>query len=425
MKRLAFICTGITVFFLLFTYSVSAATIEIFDVKAKKTEIDRGEVFEAQLQTAEINENMTINLVFDGTEYLPADGGGACRSDNGLFMGWIEDGEYPVARILCTMPFDAPKNPEIIELIAYQFRDCDNGETRCSEVTSSKVITLRQDPETTPEPDDPDSTPEAEVTPESGEEIRERIEKEKPILEAILETLFGGTGDTDMGDEEDTDPDPGEEDTGEEPPDTEPPTNISFADCKKHKSPTLQYTCQLYNEIKQKCTTYSAGQVLPENKACLNKVTAFGPNARANAIVNANQDYALKHPKPCPNGLPNRSRGYQCMGFAQNAWMALHDDSSYNVFSGLNGIGAQLIQDSDVQSRFRAYPISECKNIAKVGEPIWFGYEYHITIGSFTSSDKREIEVYEGNSDYCGTVNTRKMGTGSPLTHCFMPKDLQ
>ncbi len=421
MKKLAFICTGITVILLAFSSTVSAATIEIFDVKAKKTVLERGEVFEAQLQTAEINENMTINLVFDGAEYLPADGGGACRSDNGLFLGWIEDGEHPVARILCTMPLDAPENPQKIELVAYQFRDCDDGGTRCSMVTSSQVITLKEDEE-----EDSDETPEANITPDTGEDIRERIEKEKPILEALLESLFGGRSGDSNDEEENNDAEDGNEDENlEEPPETQPPTTISFADCKRHSSPTLKYTCQLYNEIKQKCTTYKPGQVLPENKACLNKVTALGPNARANAIVNADQDYSLAHPNPCPNGQPNRSRGYQCMGFAQNAWMALHDDSSYNVFSGLNGVGAQLIADGDVQSRFRAYPISECKNVAKVGEPIWFGYEFHITIGSFTSSDKREIEVYEGNFDYCGTVNTRKMGTGWPLTHCFMPKDLQ
>lgn len=415
-------------FFILSPPITLAQTIKIYDVKAKKTILKRGETFEAQLQADSINENMTINIVINGNEYFGSSGGGACRSDsteNGedLFLGWIEDGEHPVARILCTIPYSLDSTVKTVELIAYQFRDCNNGGSRCSEVKSSTPLTI--------EAMDPSISPPQKA--ETSEDIAERISNEKPLVQQVLEMIFKSatststnTATTEAEQNSDTSP---QEDTEIPTPTSVPseqaPSTVTNTDCKSHSSPSLQFVCQVYKDIVDKCTTLKPGQVLPENRECLNAVASLRPNAKANMKENAKIQFFAGEGIKCPVGPAGYSRGLQCMGFAQATWADLNGDTTSNPFMGkLEPQGT--LNKSDILAKFNQYPIAQCKTVAQVGQPIWFIYTFHISVGSFIDNTKNVVEIYEGNSDYCGTVNKRNLGVnGSKITHCLIPKNLQ
>lgn len=418
MNRHVFSIIAVVFLLLSVSPSVLAATIPNYKVEAMKTNLKRGEVFEARLESDSINENMTINLVFDGTEYFASGGGGACRSDNGMFLGWMEDGEHPIARILCTVPTDLPKTVTKVEMIAYQFRECDGGAERCSEVKSSQTFTLE------PIPDD-----QKEATPSADTEgtIRLRI---KDVFDQLFKDYQGWDS---AGD--DTGNDDGSGDNGNNGGNnggnTNPPAEVTNADCKRHSSASLQYTCQVYADLKRVCTQYKPGQVMPENRVCVRSASSVPPNAQSNQFVNAGYDYDLTQYGisgiRCPAGGANRSRGLQCMGFAQSVFGALKNDMSdgSNPFMGV-GAPQGLVNDGDIRQHFDVVPLSSCKSQVQAGKPIWFIWGFHIAIGAFMGESKDTIEFYEGNFDYCGTVNYRKENAnGSGVTHCLIPKTLQ
>jgi hypothetical protein len=152
------------VFFPSFSY---AANVQISGVLSAKTQLSRGEVFEVQ-----------VAAVINGSEYFGSNGGGACRSDSGLFIGWIQ-GIPMIARFGCTVPTDIAKGATI-ELVAYQFRNCDNGEITCSRVKSTQKFSLLEEDSVQP-------------TPESSENIEGRIQEKKPALLILFEALFKGS----------------------------------------------------------------------------------------------------------------------------------------------------------------------------------------------------------------------------------------
>lgn len=177
MKKLLSIITFIFSL-VLFPLSSHAANVQISGVLSAKTQLSRGEVFEVQVAADAENENTTANLVINGAEYFGSNGGGACRSDSGLFIGWIQ-GDPMIARFGCTVPTDIAKGATI-ELVAYQFRNCDNGEATCSRVKSTQKFTLLEDATVQP-------------TPESSENIEGRIQEKKSTLLILFEALFRGT----------------------------------------------------------------------------------------------------------------------------------------------------------------------------------------------------------------------------------------
>ncbi|MCX7996955.1 MAG: hypothetical protein N2691_04385 [Patescibacteria group bacterium] len=143
-------------------------------VETQTTEAKRGDVFESRLTARAKSEDLGVNLVINGVEYLGDLGGGACRSDNGSFLGWNESGENPVARVLCTIPMDTPKDATV-ELIGFQFRNCDgpvatDGGKRCSVVRASRSIRVTDGIDS----DDKDATGSAEVK-DSSESVFQRI----------------------------------------------------------------------------------------------------------------------------------------------------------------------------------------------------------------------------------------------------------
>jgi hypothetical protein len=180
MRRLFLIgiCVVTIVFFL--PHISQAASFQIIGVLSAKTQLTRGEVFEVQVAASQENEDTTANLVINGKEYFANDGGGACRSDNGLFLGWIQ-GNPMAARIGCTVPTDTPKGATV-ELIAYQFRNCPNGATKCNEVKGTQKLTLNEEDktnDTTPKPTD------------SSQDIGDRINQKKSVMMIIFEAMFG------------------------------------------------------------------------------------------------------------------------------------------------------------------------------------------------------------------------------------------
>lgn len=141
----------------------------------------RGAVFESRLTVTRQGEDFATNLLVNGEEYFGDSGGGACRSDNGAFLGWTEEDGKPVARILCTIPRNIPRNAKIA-LIGFQFRNCEgprsaDGARRCHVVQAAGNIELLEDEG-------------------SGSQNSSRIETDPSdqILARILNELFGRRG---------------------------------------------------------------------------------------------------------------------------------------------------------------------------------------------------------------------------------------
>jgi hypothetical protein len=400
--------------------SVYAETTKLIDVKAKKTTLVRGNILEVQIVAEKINENTTANFVFDGKEYFADGGGGACRSDNGTFIGWIEDTTYPIARIICTIPMDVPKGVKTVELIAYQFRECDNGEERCSLVKSSQTFTLE------------DLKDDEETTPENEETIRDKVTKEKGEIQELLEILFDqykNPRENEDGNDEGDGNDSG--DSGNTPttaPAEPPPTTIN-TDCNKFTDPIMKYTCQVQSEIKQVCTQYGVGQVLPENRICIDSVTSLTSNAKAIMKENAKLDYNLRPfgvntRVQCPVGPAYHSRGLQCMGFAQGIFSAVKNNmpASKNPFYCCN-VPPETVGSARIKEHFTQSTLSQCRAQVKKGEAVWFIWPFHIAIGSFLGDSGNTVQIYEGNFDYCGTTKTRNIDASAQgVTHCLIPK---
>lgn len=153
---------------------VLASNVTIESVSTDAGRVRRGDVFITEVKTDRITPDVTSNLVIDGEEYFGNEGGGACRSDGELFIGWDnEDDPNPIVEIACTIPRDISDDAEI-SLIAYQFRNCEEGEDRCSVVEGSADFRL-VDRSSNPEDND------------SSEDIAQRI------LEALMD-LFRSRG---------------------------------------------------------------------------------------------------------------------------------------------------------------------------------------------------------------------------------------
>lgn len=201
-KQLVFSFIFLLLFFL--PARIFAADYSITSVKAAKTKLVRGETFAGQVTVDKVNEDTITNLVINGKEYFGSSGGGACRSDkttiglsptpfNGntvtgskketvLFLGWIKGSNPPVAVIGCTLPKDTPKNAQI-ELIAYQFRNCEDGSNRCGLIKSTQTFTVDEENSNDP-------------TSDSSQEIAERIAGQKNnVLKDLLVRIFGGSTD--------------------------------------------------------------------------------------------------------------------------------------------------------------------------------------------------------------------------------------
>ncbi len=192
--------------------------IEVIQVSTNTREARRGDVFESRLEVSAENEDVSTNLVINGEEYFGDEGGGACRSDGQLFGGWLtpeEDAvENPTARVMCTIPLDTPDGAEI-ELIGFQFRNCDgdeapDGSVRCKVVKAAQMITLMED-------DDPEEGEDGGENEETGEREDSSEQIEGRILEKVLQILFsensgsardGENGDNETGNEEDTESNP-------------------------------------------------------------------------------------------------------------------------------------------------------------------------------------------------------------------------
>jgi hypothetical protein len=124
--------------------------ITIFSVRNLVTEAKRGDVFETRLTVSQETPDVATNLLINGKEYFAPGGGGACRSDGDLFIGWDTSGENPTVRILCTIPRNVPSGATI-EVVGFRFRNCDgpvqeDKTVRCNVKKSTTPIKLIDDP---------------------------------------------------------------------------------------------------------------------------------------------------------------------------------------------------------------------------------------------------------------------------------------
>ncbi|MCX7996199.1 MAG: hypothetical protein N2691_00360 [Patescibacteria group bacterium] len=398
-----------------FPPSVSAATISLFDVRANTTDLRRGLVFEVQVKASEISENLTANLVFDGKEYFAPGGGGACRSDSGLFLGWIEGEGEPIARIACTVPLSVPKDTKTVELIAYQFRGCDNGADRCSQLKSSQTFTLRDE--------DFDK-----VATEESDKIRDRIKKEVPKLTDIIAILWPRSGGSSGNDNNAGDG--GSEETGDDSSSTggsgsessqEAGPPVSAETCKQYADGWFRYVCQVWTEIQANCN----GQVLPENRMqCINSLPSLRnkPNTKQYMMDNASMEY-------CARGIC--SRGLQCMGWAQGMYSALRNDlpKTQNPFWGV-GWPQDAIGKSAINAVFTTRTWDQCRQQVKPGQIMWVIYSLHIGIAQFEDANRSYYTLIDANTGsksssgwFKGEVDRRSLSASSSWrpTHCLVP----
>lgn len=406
-------------------HAAYAQDIRLIDVRSTTTDLRRGMVFEVQVKASEVNEHTTANLVFDGVEYIAPGGGGACRSDSGLFLGWIEGEDYPIARIACTVPVAIPKDIQRVELIAYQFRACANGAERCSLIRSTQQFTLQDE--------DFDK-----VGSDEASTIHDRIKDRVPSLQSLLNVLWPrvstsggsnassssgggaqGTGSSGSGSSQSS-----EGSSEQSPPSPNPGGSVTAAECTGYADAWFRYVCQVWSEIQANCN----GQVLPENRMqCLNSLPSLRdkPNSKEYMIGNAGMNY-------CANGIC--SRGLQCVGWAQGMYSAVRNDlpMSQNPFRRMGWPQDALGGARGVfEPLFTITPWDQCRRSARPGEIMWVIYSLHIGIAQFEDSAGTYYTLIDANTGtkssagwYRGEVDKRSLSATSSWrpTHCMIPK---
>ncbi|MFW5703636.1 MAG: hypothetical protein ACOCXQ_02275 [Patescibacteria group bacterium] len=402
--------------------------IEIFSVEALETELSRGDVFETQVETSEENENVSTNLLINGEEYFAEGGGGACRSDDDMFLGWDTNGSRPKARILCTCPKDTPDDASV-ELIGFQFRNCDgpeqpDGTVRCNVTKSSQQISCG-----------------------GGDEDEEDSET---IVSRIFELLFAGDDDdtdqpSDPSDdvdrvEDDSSSDSSEEDriADDQDSDRQRDDDLDEDDDNPNRASGSFSNGDCYIGknggdkmylSKESCLAKASQQSL--SRACNNKIVKTGqcifnsglmPNAKRVAHSNTNSQLVL-----------------QCFGHSATLLHQELCDPSDITANGLlnNGRGwpHQMLTNPTAlinQLYIVAQTPAQCRDNVKPGQSfylIWPASMPHIGQATFIDTNKQSVKIYEGNVDvanggiFNGVLGTRIQSFSSlGIQGCLIPK---
>lgn len=382
---------------ILSAFSVSAQEREIYDVvvvddgaivESGTVSFSSGEVFEVRVVLDDQSEDITANLTVDGEEYFTQDGGAACRSDQGRFIGWDAGEEGQVAaRIPCTMPTDI-KNDQEIGLVGYQFRNCPEGEESCSRTESEVKLAI---------------SGESRNEAETDESVGERILKE------IINDIFGnGSGGSSNGGSDNDQGSGGGDGNGDDNDDgdSEPVPVGEPADGTADIG-------RISNEFATKAIARCpGGTVNTSTRSCLNQISVTAVPA---GIMNSALQFAS-------GTVPVRGGVYQCVAFVQTVLPLYHRDMSY---SAPRGIAATMwFNDGNQPPGYIKIHKDQGVPMQPGDIPIWgYGTYGHIAVtiavrnvkGATGTTTTRSFTIAEGNVDGAGTVsNTRELPISDP-----------